>query len=127
MLKNASAFSGFSVDDVDAATKFYGETLGVGVEDAGMGNIVLHLADGLDVFVYIKEDHVPAAFTILNFRVDNIDETIDQLAAKGVQTLRYDGMPQDDRGVMRGKEHDMGPNIAWFTDPAGNVLSVIEE
>ncbi|KAA0022447.1 VOC family protein [Antrihabitans cavernicola] len=127
MFGNSKAFSGFAVDDVDAAKKFYGDTLGLGVDDGEMGNVAVQLPNGANILVYPKENHVPATFTILNFTVDNIDEAVDQLAAKGVQTLRYDGFPQDERGVMRGKKNNYGPDIAWFTDPAGNVLAVIEE
>lgn len=126
MFADTKAFTGFSVDDIEIAKKFYGDTLGIRVSEAGMGNIALHLAGGNDVLIYPKEDHVPATFTILNFEVGDIDKAIDQLVERGVTIERYDGMPQDDKGVMRGLEHDMGPNIAWFTDPAGNVLSVLQ-
>ncbi len=126
MFADTKAFTGFSVDDIEIAKKFYGDTLGIRVSDAGMGNIALQLAGGNDVFIYPKDDHVPATFTILNFEVDDIDKAIDQLVERGVTIARYDGMEQDEKGVMRGLEHDMGPNIAWFTDPAGNVLSVLQ-
>lgn len=126
MFADSKAFTGFSVDDIEIAKKFYGDTLGIRVGDAGMGNIALHLAGGNDVFIYPKDDHVPATFTILNFEVDDIDKAIDQLVERGVTLERYDGMAQDDKGVMRGLAHDMGPDIAWFTDPAGNVLSVLQ-
>ena len=126
MFADTKAFTGFSVDDIEIAKKFYGDTLGIRVSEAGMGNVALHLAGGNDVLIYPKDNHVPATFTILNFEVADIDKAIDQLVERGVTIERYDGMAQDEKGVMRGLEHDMGPNIAWFTDPAGNVLSVLQ-
>ncbi len=123
MLADTKAFSGFSVTDIDAAKKFYGETLGLKVTDEDMGLVRLHLAGGPEILVYPKPNHEPATYTILNFVVDDIDTTVDQLTARGVEFLKYDGFPQDARGIMR----DNGPDIAWFTDPAGNVLSVIKE
>ena len=120
MFKDTSTFSGFSVDDVAAAKQFYGETLGIEVTEEGPG-IVLHLAGRSNVFAYGKDDHQPATFTILNFEVDDVDKAVDDLVAAGVSMERYDGMT-DEKGVMR----DHGPTIAWFKDPAGNVLSVIE-
>jgi catechol 2,3-dioxygenase-like lactoylglutathione lyase family enzyme len=129
MLGNAKAFSGFAVDDTDRARAFYADTLGVNVEvlDAENGLISLHHPDDRDTLVYRKDDHVPATYTVLNFRVDDIDEAVDGLAARGVQFERYDGMPQDEKGVMRGRAANRGPDIAWFTDPAGNILSVLQE
>lgn len=119
MFENTKAFSGFSVDDVPAAKEFYGETLGLKVsEDHGM--LTLHIAGDRDTLVYPKEDHVPAEFTILNFQVDDIEEVVDALAEKGVSFEQYDGM--DEKGIFRGE----GPLIAWFKDPAGNTLSVIQ-
>jgi predicted enzyme related to lactoylglutathione lyase len=119
-----STFSGFSVDDLGAAARFYGETLGLPVlgpnHTAGQMGIV---AGGREIFVYEKPDHTPASFTILNFQVEDVDEAVEQLARKGVTPLRYDGMDHEANGVYRVE----GPPIAWFTDPAGNVLSVIEE
>jgi predicted enzyme related to lactoylglutathione lyase len=124
MFKDANAFSGFSVDDLDRAKQFYGETLGLNVSENPAG-FELHLAGGGTVFVYPKgEQHTPASFTILNFPVENIDQAVDDLAKAGVQFERYDGMQQDDRGIMRGGD---GPTIAWFKDPAGNILSVLEQ
>ena len=120
MLESSKAFSGFAVDDVDAAKAFYGETLGVPVSEQN-GLLTLHLAGDRDTLVYPKPDHVLATYTILNFPVDDIDAAVDELTRRGVTFLRYDGMPQDDKGVMRGN----GPDIAWFTDPAGNILSVL--
>ena len=122
MLDPTRAFSGFSVDDIGAAKAFYGETLGVAVSEQH-GLLALHLAPGRDVMVYPKPNHVPATFTILNFPVADLDRTVDGLADKGVDFERYPGMQQDERGINRGG----GPLIAWFTDPAGNVLSVIQE
>jgi catechol 2,3-dioxygenase-like lactoylglutathione lyase family enzyme len=129
MLGNAKAFSGFAVDDIDEARAFYAETLGVNVEvlDAENGLMSLHHPDDRDTLVYRKDDYVPATYTALNFRVDDIDEAVDGLAARGVQFERYDGMPQDEKGVMRGRAANRGPDIAWFTDPAGNILSVLQE
>ncbi|HEY8002352.1 MAG: VOC family protein [Vicinamibacteria bacterium] len=124
MLKDSKAFSGFSVDDVEAAKRFYGETLGLEVEEQGPG-IALHLAGGNDVLAYGKEGHEPASFTILNFPVDEIEAAVAALAERGVEFERYEGTPleTDEHGIFRGG----GPLIAWFKDPAGNVLSVIED
>ncbi len=122
-MKDSKAFSGFSVDDVDAARRFYGETLGLEVADhpAGLG---LTLASGGSVFVYGKPDHQPATFTILNFPVADIDATVDALTAQGIALERYDGIDHDERGIAA---PPMGPRIAWFKDPAGNILSVMQE
>ena len=129
MLAQAEAFSGFAVPDIAEAQKFYGETLGLETEmlDEQNGLLTLHLAGGRDTFVYAKPDHQPATYTILNFKVDDIDSAVDALAERGVEFERYDGMPQDDKGVMRGRSANQGPDIAWFTDPAGNILSVLQE
>lgn len=124
MFENTPAFSGFSVDDMEAARKFYSETLGVRVSDPGMGLMALDISGGHNVLVYPKPNHTPATFTILNFPVDDIDKTVDELARRGVEFLRYDGAEQDEKGIERSGE---GPLIAWFTDPAGNVLSVLQE
>jgi catechol 2,3-dioxygenase-like lactoylglutathione lyase family enzyme len=124
MFENTRAFSGFSVDDVSEARRFYGETLGLRVseEDEPMSMLQLHVAGDRDVLVYPKPDHTPASFTVLNFPVDAIDEAVDELTERGVRFERYDGAEQDDKGIHRGE----GPLIAWFKDPAGNVLSVIQ-
>jgi predicted enzyme related to lactoylglutathione lyase len=123
MFKNTKAFSGFAVPDVEAAQKFYGETLGVETS-VELGILTLHLDGGArPTIIYPKPDHVPAGYTILNFPVDDIDAAVDALTERGVEILRYDGMEQDERGVMR----EGGPYIAWFADPAGNVLSVLQE
>jgi predicted enzyme related to lactoylglutathione lyase len=122
MFTETKAFSGFAVADIAAAKAFYGDTLGINVsEDHGL--LTLHLAGDRPTLVYPKPDHVPASYTILNFPVDDIDAAVDELVARGVEILRYEGMEQDDRGIMRAG----GPYIAWFTDPAGNVLSVLQE
>jgi catechol 2,3-dioxygenase-like lactoylglutathione lyase family enzyme len=127
MFAPVHAFSGFSVDDLDAARRFYGETLGLDVADGQMGTIQLTLPGGHEVFVYPKDDHEPASFTILNFVVDDIDAAVDELTGRGVSTEIYDnpGFPQDEKGIVRGRSQNMGPDIAWFKDPAGNVLSVL--
>jgi predicted enzyme related to lactoylglutathione lyase len=125
MLKDSKAFSGFSVDDLEAARGFYGDTLGLDatVFDEAMGLLSLDLATGARVMVYAKPTHQPATFTVLNFPVADVEKAVDDLAARGVSFERYDGFDQDERGISRGP----GALIAWFTDPAGNVLSVLEE
>jgi catechol 2,3-dioxygenase-like lactoylglutathione lyase family enzyme len=124
MLKDTKAFSGFSVNDIEAAKRFYGETLGITVSEnpAGLG---IELAGGNSVFVYPKENHEPATFTILNFQVADVDATVGALTERGVEFERYEGteLETDEKGIFRGE----GPTIAWFKDPAGNVLSVIDE
>ncbi len=122
MFEHTKAFSGFSVDDIPKARQFYSETLGLRVsEEHGM--LTLHLAGDRDTLTYPKDDHTPATFTILNFPVDDIDKAVDELAARGVRFERYDGAEQDEKGIHRGG----GPLIAWFKDPAGNILSVLQE
>ena len=122
MIGDSKAFSGFAVPDVAAARQFYGETLGLRVsEEHGM--LQLHLAGGRDVIVYPKPDHTPASYTILNFPVDDVEATVDALTERGVRFERYQGFDQDDKGIQRGG----GPLIAWFKDPAGNVLSIIAQ
>lgn len=125
MLKDSPAFSGFSVNDLTATKKFYEETLGLDVEEA-MGMLILKLAGGGTVFIYQKDDHQPATFTILNFPVDNIDQAVDELKGKGVVFERYEGMEQDDKDIARGISQNRGPDIAWFKDPAENILSVLQ-
>jgi catechol 2,3-dioxygenase-like lactoylglutathione lyase family enzyme len=122
MFKDTKAFSGFAVDDIDKAREFYGETLGLKTSDQH-GLLFLHLAGDRDTLAYPKPGHTPADYTILNFPVDDIEAAVDELTARGVEIERYDGMPQDERGIMR----EGGPYIAWFRDPAGNVLSVLQE
>jgi catechol 2,3-dioxygenase-like lactoylglutathione lyase family enzyme len=126
MLRESSAFSGFTVDDVAAAKAFYVDVLGLHVTEEN-GMLTLHLAVDRPTLVYPKPDHVPATYTILNFPVDDIDAAVDDLTARGVVFARYDGLPQDDKGVLRGLANDRGPDIAWFTDPAGNIFSVLQQ
>jgi catechol 2,3-dioxygenase-like lactoylglutathione lyase family enzyme len=122
MFANTKAFSGFAVDDVEAAREFYSGTLGLNTsEDHGL--LTLHLAGERPTIVYPKPGHVPADYTILNFSVADIDQAVDELSARGVRFERYDGFDQDEKGVSRGE----GPYIAWFKDPAGNILSVLQE
>lgn len=122
MLQTSKAFGAFSVDDIPAAKAFYGETLGLPISEE-MGLLDITLGSGGHVVAYPKDDHEPATFTILNFPVDDVEKAVDGLASKGVTFERYDGFGQDDRGIARGPE---GPPIAWFKDPAGNILSVLE-
>ncbi len=126
MFANSKAFSGFSVDDVGAAKTFYGDTLGLDVAEE-MGGLNLRLAGGANIYAYPKPNHQPATFTILNFPVDDIDQAVDDLTKKGVTFERYEGFDQDEKGVARPKGPQDGPPIAWFTDPAGNILSVLQE
>ena len=123
MFASTKAFSGFAVDDLQKANEFYESTLGLSVSRED-GVLTLHLAGGRDTFVYPKPDFTPATYTILNFSVDDIDEAVDELAARGVRFLRYDGFDQDEKGIARAEN---GPYIAWFTDPAGNILAVLQE
>lgn len=126
MFKAKAAFSGFSVDDQAKAQEFYTKVLGLKVEDNGMG-LMLHLPHGGTIFVYPKgTQHQPASFTILNFVVDDIDEAVDELTKRGVKFEKYKGLHQDEKGIGRGIKAKMGPDIAWFKDPAGNVLSVLQ-
>jgi catechol 2,3-dioxygenase-like lactoylglutathione lyase family enzyme len=122
MFADTKAFSGFAVDDIQKAQEFYGETLGLKTSEEH-GLLSLHLAGDRDTLVYPKPNHTPADYTILNFPVDDIDEAVDELTARGVRIERFDGFDQDEKGVFRGG----GPYIAWFKDPAGNVLSVLQE
>lgn len=125
MFGKTKAFNGFSVDDIDAARRFYSDVLGLDVTDNEMGMLEITLATGGVTIVYPKPNHTPATFTILNFPVDDIDSAVASLAAKGVTFERYDGMHQDESGIARGRASGDGPDIAWFTDPAGNILSVL--
>lgn len=128
MLGQSEAFSGFTVNDIEVAKSFYGDVLGVKVTQDWMG-LQLHIGSRTPVFVYQKDDHVPATYTILNFPIDDIDAAVDGLVEKGITFERYDTLPaeQDEKGVLRGKSVNQGPNIAWFKDPAGNILSVLEQ
>jgi predicted enzyme related to lactoylglutathione lyase len=124
MLENSKAYSGFAVDDLDKALDFYGEKLGLKTSVLQEGVLIqIDLAGDRPTLVYLKPDFTPATYTILNFPVDDIDAAVDALTERGVEILRYDGMPQDERGIMR----EEGPFVAWFADPAGNVLSVLQE
>jgi len=121
MFANTKATNGFAVDDVEAAKRFYGETLGLGITELSeeFGVISIQLAGGRDTLVYRKPDFVPATYTVLNFEVDDIDAAVDELTSKGVEMERYEGFDQDEKGIARGP----GPSIAWFKDPAGSVLA----
>ena len=121
MFADTKAFSGFAVDDVDKAREFYGGTLGLKTSDEN-GLLTLHIAGDRPTLVYPKPDHTPADYTILNFPVDDIDKAVDELSTRGVQFRALRGFDQDEKGIFR----DEGPDIAWFRDPAGNVLSVIQ-
>jgi catechol 2,3-dioxygenase-like lactoylglutathione lyase family enzyme len=125
MFGNTKAFSGFAVDDLEAAKKFYGDTLGIEVTEEEMGVLTLHIAGDRPVLIYPKPDFTPATYTILNFPVDDIDQAVDELTGRGVTFERYDRFEQDENGIAR--SGDDGPDIAWFKDPAGNILSVLED
>lgn len=122
MFETTKAFSGFSVDDIASAKRFYGETLGLRVSEAN-GLLTLHIAGDRDTLVYPKEQHTAATFTILNFPVEDIELAVEELKARGIEFERYEGMVQDENGISRGG----GPLIAWFKDPAGNILSVLQQ
>lgn len=123
MFKDSKAFSGFAVKDLDAARTFYGETLGVDTRSGPMGMLELHLASGAVVLVYPKEDHQAANYTILNFPVSDVDAAVDRLTGAGVQMEHYGpDFGQDEKGISRGN----GPTIAWFKDPSGNIIAVLD-
>jgi len=122
MLKADKAFSGFSVNDLAVAKEFYGTTLGIALEEIPAG---VRLKIGNGILIYPKQDHAPSTYTMLNFPVDNIDAAVDELAGKGIKFEHYGGIT-DKKGVARGLSHDRGPDIAWFKDPAGNILSVLQ-
>lgn len=122
MFKESRAYSGFSTSDIPKAKEFYGTTLGVDVSEE-YGMLTLKFPNGHTVLIYPKDNHEPATFTVLNFPVDDIERAVDDLTAGGVRFERYPGVAADERGIVR----DQGPPIAWFTDPAGNILSVLEE
>ncbi|KMO94302.1 VOC family protein [Streptomyces roseus] len=122
MLGDSKGFSGYSVDDIEAARGFYGETLGLRVSEEN-GLLTLHLAGDTDVLLYPKENHRAATFTVLNFPVEDIDRAVDELSARGVAFERYEGFEQDAKGIARAAP---GPAIAWFEDPAGNIISVLQ-
>lgn len=126
-MKAKAAFSGFSVNDLAKAKAFYANTLGLKLGDEGPG-ARLQLPGGGTVFVYQKDDHRPATFTILNFAVDDIDAAVDELGRRGVRFEHYDGeIKTDPKGIARGRKQNRGPDIAWFKDPAGNVLAVLQQ
>ncbi|MEU5423058.1 VOC family protein [Streptomyces sp. NPDC020799] len=125
MFEDTEAFSSFAVNDTERAKEFYGKTLGLRLSEESMEGhtlLTLRLAGGGVVMIYPKENHTPASFTVLNFRVDDIDSAVDELGRRGVTFERYSGFHQDEKGIARAG----GPQIAWFTDPAGNVLSVLQ-
>jgi predicted enzyme related to lactoylglutathione lyase len=124
MLGDTTAYSSFAVDDIDAAQRFYNDTLGIETDkfDMGPGLLMLRLAGGRNTMVYAKPDYVPATYTVLNFAVEDVEKAVEDLTSRGVTMQRYDGFDQDDKGIARGE----GPPIAWFEDPAGNVLAVME-
>ena len=125
MFENTKAYSGFAVDDIGKARQFYGETLGLNVEvlDEEAGLLQLNIAGDRPTLVYVRPGHTPAEYTILNFPVEDVDAAVDELTSRGVEFERYEGFDQDEKGIARGQ----GPDIAWFKDPAGNVLSVLSE
>ncbi len=127
MFTHTKAFTSFSVNDIDKAKQFYGEILGLRANqtaEAGMPLLELQLEGGHRIILYHKPDHTPATYTVLNFPVDNIDKTADELIGRGVRFLQYEGdLKTDEKGIFRGE----GPLIAWFEDPAGNILSILEE
>ena len=128
MLTALSAFSGLSVDSIEKAKEFYVDTLALKLRDDSMG-LQLELPGGGQLFIYQKDNHIPATFTVLNFVVEDIDATVDHLMGHGISFERYDGMlaAQDEKGILRGRAVQQGPDIAWFKDPAGNILAVLEE
>jgi hypothetical protein len=129
MLQDSKAFSGFSVNNIAAAKEFYSNTLGIDIKEDAMG-LTLNIIGGSKIFIYAKDDHVPATFTVLNFPVNNIDTAIETLESKGVKFEQYDlgnGVKTDEKGVLRGRSANMGPDIAWFKDPSGNILSILQE
>ena len=126
MFKNIPAFSGFSVNDIDSARAFYTDVLGLEVKDHPMNILELHIKGGIPIIVYPKPDHTPATFTVLNFPVEDIDQAVDELTGKGVNFEQYEGdIATDAKGICR--SNGQGPSIAWFKDPAGNILSVLED
>jgi catechol 2,3-dioxygenase-like lactoylglutathione lyase family enzyme len=125
MLTNSHAFSGFSSNDIAKAKEFYAQKLGLELTEKN-GLLTLHLAGGATVVIYPKDNHEPASFTVLNFPVEDIDKTVVDLAEAGIQFERYEGFDHDERGIVRPASSEHGPSIAWFKDPAGNILSVLQ-
>ncbi|HEX9509758.1 MAG TPA: VOC family protein [Puia sp.] len=128
MFKDTKTFSSFSVDNIEKAKQFYGQTLQLNVADNPMGVLELNIAGGNKIMVYPKPNHTPATYTVLNFPVGNIEKAVDELGKRGVVFEHYDmkDLKTDAKGIARGKEQGKGPDIAWFKDPAGNILSVLE-
>jgi catechol 2,3-dioxygenase-like lactoylglutathione lyase family enzyme len=126
VFEKSEPFSGFSVDDIDAARRFYTETMEMDVRELN-GMLQLQIRPDVAVLVYPTETHRPGSYTVLNFPVEDIDAAVEELGKRGVTLERYEGAPHDDKGIVRGLSNDMGPDIAWFQDPAGNVLSVLQE
>lgn len=126
MFQPKATFSGFSVDNIDKAREFYTTVLDCKTED-GMGGMQITLPGGGKAWAYPKEDHQPATYTMLDFMVDDIGAAVDELTKRGVTFERYDGMHQDEKGIARGLAANMGPDIAWFKDPAGNILAVLQD
>jgi catechol 2,3-dioxygenase-like lactoylglutathione lyase family enzyme len=124
MFHDSKAFSGFAVRDLAEARTFYRDTLGLDIGDTDMGLLDLRLATGAHVTIYPKPDHVPASYTILNLPVPDVEAAVDRLVASGVRMERYEGFDQDAKGIARGND---GPSIAWFTDPSGNILAILEQ
>jgi len=127
MFNPVSSFSGFSIDDFAKAKAFYGETLGLQTEEITEGMLQLSLPGGQKAIAYTKDGHQPATYTVLNFVVTDVDVAVEALKEKGVTFERYDGMNQDEKGIARGLPANMGPDIAWFKDPAGNILAVLQD
>lgn len=126
MLGDSEAFSGFSTNNLAKAKVFYGEVLGLDVTEEGMGMLTINLPSGGTVMIYPKGDHEPATYTVLNFPVADIDETVEKLTALGIEFERYDEIETDDKGIARGIESGQGPDVAWFKDPGGNILAVMQ-
>lgn len=128
MIDGKKVFSSFAVKDLTAAKQFYGQTLGLDIEENEMG-LQLNVAGGNGIFMYPKPNHQPASYTILNFPVDDIDQAVDELTTKGIKFQHYDEgqLKTDEKGIARGRTAGMGPDIAWFLDPSGNVLSVLQD
>lgn len=126
MFKPLQTYNGFSISDLAAAKQFYSEVLGLDVTEEGPGMRIRHLGGG-SAIAYVKDDHEPASYTVMNLEVANIDEAVTDLREAGVRFERYNGMSQDEQGIMRGLSSGEGPDIAWFKDPSGNILSVLQE
>jgi predicted enzyme related to lactoylglutathione lyase len=129
MLAQSKAFSGMAVRDIEAAKRFYGGTLGIEIEvlDEANGLLSLKHSEERETLLYLKPDHTPSNNTVLNFPVDDIDAAVDELTARGVKFEHYDEFPPDEKGIARGRAAGRGPDVAWFKDPEGNILSVLQE